>query len=595
MMQLSVESAFEMSRPAQQPRIFAALFRIRRVAFFNNVIGRFQASRLRVGIALFLSVLFWFGLFFLFFEGFNFLSRYGMIAGPLVEMLFGLFFGSLLLMLMFSTGIILYAGLFASKESEFLLAQPIPTDQIFAFKFQEAMFFACWGFLLLGSPLMIAYGLCSEAPLVFYPLALGYFLAFALIPGSLGAILCLAIALLLPRRKWELFIGGCVAVVIGGGLIAFRAWQTADGPALSVSWIHSLLRSVRLGNLPFLPSQWITRGLLAARTSTGLAESGFYFLVLVSNGLFAYLVTAWTFRLGYRKAYDRVQGDQGGRILRGGEWLDRLLERLLFPIPRPVRVLLRKDIRVFLRDPVQWLQVLIFSSLLGFYFINLGRVQYYANSPYWKNLIGFFNLAVMGLLLATFTSRFVFPMLSLEGRKFWLLGLSPVSRAGILWGKFAFAAGGSLMVTLPLTIVGAFALRLEPMLVVLQFATLLILCFGVSGISVGLGARFPDMRETDPSKIAAGFGGTLNLVASLVFIFVVILLLAVPCHLYSAAQHAQTWSASMERLEVESQGITVGQFRWWLAGSVTVCLALGAAAVYLPMRIGRKAFEALEF
>ena len=60
----------------------------------------------------------------------------------------------------------------------------------------------------------------------------------------------------------------------------------------------------------------------------------------------------------------------------------------------------------------------------------------------------------------------------------------------------------------------------------LQFGTLLILCFGVSGISVGLGARFPDMRETDPSKIAAGFGGTLNLVASLLFIFVVLGIIA---------------------------------------------------------------------
>ena len=38
---------------------------------------------------------------------------------------------------------------------------------------------------------------------------------------------------------------------------------------------------------------------------------------------------------------------------------------------------------------------------------------------------------------------------------------------------------------------------------------------GLSGLSVGLGAIVPNFRETDPSKIAVGFGGTLNLVAGL--------------------------------------------------------------------------------
>ena len=61
-----------------------------------------------------------------------------------------------------------------------------------------------------------------------------------------------------------------------------------------------------------------------------------------------------------------------------------------------------------------------------------------------------------------------------------------------------------------------------------------VLCLGLSGISVGLGARLPNLRETDPSKIAAGFGGTLNLLVSLVFIFAIVTALALPCHLYFA-------------------------------------------------------------
>ena len=60
-------------------------------------------------------------------------------------------------------------------------------------------------------------------------------------------------------------------------------------------------------------------------------------------------------------------------------------------------------------------------------------------------MVSFLNLSVVGLLLSTFTTRFIFPMISLEGRRFWILGLLPVRRETILWSKFFFAAGGSIL------------------------------------------------------------------------------------------------------------------------------------------------------
>ena len=39
----------------------------------------------------------------------------------------------------------------------------------------------------------------------------------------------------------------------------------------------------------------------------------------------------------------------------------------------------------------------------------------------------------IALLLCTYTGRFVYPMLSLEGRKFWVLGLLPFFMAGLLF------------------------------------------------------------------------------------------------------------------------------------------------------------------
>ena len=100
------------------------------------------------------------------------------------------------------------------------------------------------------------------------------------------------------------------------------------------------------------------------------------------------------------------------------------------------------------------------------------------------------------------------------------------------------------------------------------------LCLGLSGISVGLGARLPNLRETDPSKIAAGFGGTLNLLVSLVFIFAIVTALAVPCHLYFLGQE----NPDTSRLRSCNTG-----FRFWLTVAISVSLAIGAIGTILPL------------
>src|SRR5262249_46295893 len=188
------------------------------------------------------------------------------------------------------------------------------------------------------------------------------------------------------------------------------------------------------------------------------------------------------------------------------------------------------------RDPAQWSQFLIFFCLLGFYFLSIRRLGYDVQNPYFTNLLSFLNLAVTALILSTFTSRFIFPLLSLEGRNFWVLGLLPLRRDAILWGKFAFSCGISLVATEILVILSDLMLRASPAMMALHVGMVALLCLGLSGISVGLGARLPNLKEDDPSKIAAGFGGTLNLLVSLIFIFLIVGTVALPCHLFFAGR-----------------------------------------------------------
>jgi ABC-2 type transport system permease protein len=309
-------------------------------------------------------------------------------------------------------------------------------------------------------------------------------------------------------------------------------------------------------------------------------------MVLSAHAGLCYLAAAAMARDLYFRGYNRVQGGRTVRRRVGLYALDALFHRLFFFLPRSIRLLILKDLRTFRRDPAQWSQFLIFFGLLTFYFLNIPRLGYAVQSPSWRNLVSLLNLSVTALILSTFTSRFIFPLLSLEGRNFWVLGLLPLRREQILWGKFAFSVGISIVVTEILVFLSDLMLNMGVVIIALHLVMVAVLCMGLSGISVGLGARLPNLRESDPSKIAVGFGGTLNLLVSLVFIFAIVTALAVPCHLYFLGQ---------EHPESTRLALSHGGFRFWLLVAILTSLAIGAVGTILPLRIGMKAFQRMEF
>jgi ABC-2 type transport system permease protein len=540
-------------------------------------------SRLRLLMILLCSAVFWTGLFGLFFEGFRFLSTFVKLSNEIVEYIFGVFFLSLLVMLVFSTGLILYQGLFRSREASYLLTLPTSPDRIFAHKFIEAMAFSSWGFLLLGSPMMVAYGINQGAPWPFYALILLFLLAFVTIPGCVGGIGAILLANLLPRSRRAIVAVLGAATLAALVLLGSRIYYV-PGDMLSRDWLDALLRRLSFSQHALLPSRWMSHGLVSAARGD-YREGLFYLGVTTSHAAMSYLIAAICARDLYRQGYSRVQGGRSSRRRVGWYGLDALFHRVFFFVRRPVRLLILKDLRTFRRDPAQWSQFLIFFGLLAFYFVNIRRLGYHVQNAYFRNLLSFLNLAVTALILSTFTSRFIFPMLSLEGRNFWVLGLLPLSRSEILWGKFAFAAGISLVVTEFLIILSDSMLQIGPLMTLLHALTVVILCLGLSAISVGLGARMPNLKEDDPSKIAAGFGGTLNLLVSLVFIFLIVAALALPCQLFLAGQ------------QLHGSGIVIEaqpRLQFWLAMSMIASLGFGTLTVLLSLRLGIRAFDRME-
>ncbi|MCL4252131.1 MAG: hypothetical protein KJ065_28550, partial [Anaerolineae bacterium] len=205
-----------LATPAEEA---AAFWRLRRRTFLMSLKQAFTSSRLRVSLVVFLSVFFWIGLYILFGEAFRFLmNTIGNAATHIetVQAIYNLFFASLMVMLVFSSGIILYGGLYSSQEASLLLTLPVRPERIVLYKFQESLFYSSWGFVLLGSPMLVAYGVQSGAPWYYYALLAPYMLAFIYIPGAVGAILCLLIVHRIPQARLHSLAIMLVATLLVG-------------------------------------------------------------------------------------------------------------------------------------------------------------------------------------------------------------------------------------------------------------------------------------------------------------------------------------------------------------------------------------------
>lgn len=500
--------------------------------------------------------------------------------GAIVEALFDLLFFTLGTMLIFSTGIILYASLFTSPEARFLLCSPARADHIFATKFQAAVGFSSWGFVILGVPIFVGYGLISGVPWYFYALLPFYLLGYVLLPGSVSAAGCLLLVRYMPRNRKQFFFLVGLAITAG---VAFWVYRIIMGFRQSIisngRELDDLIGQFDLLRSGIAPSHWMTRGVMAA--ARGDLPGALVPLAQVwSNGLLMFLLAAFIAKRVYRTAYDRLSAFGRGKKIYGTSPLDRVMEALVFYLDKRTRVLVVKDFRTFRRDPTQWVVLTLFGGLMmigatnfrQYYGSDLGILDKYA--------ISLANLAGTAVLLCAGLSRFVFPLISLEGRKFWILGLTPLGRGQILWGKFVFAATGSLVVAETLIIASDLMMTVPWQGLLIHAVAVAVIALGLSALNVGLGAYLPNFRETDPSKIVVGFGGTVNMVVGLAFLVAVIAVMVVPFH--------------VTQLAARASGGAVGTSPWVYAG-IPVGLILGVIAVVLPLRAGAKSLREMEF
>lgn len=487
---------------------------------------------LSVFILAYLLVGYW-----LFYSGLEYVYRFPLVGTLLSQRILFLIFGFFFLMLAFSNVVIGYSAFFKSRETEWFLTLPISHRDVYRWKFLEALVVSSWALIFLSLPLMAAYGQVHEVAPPFYGAVFLAFVPFVVLPALVGSWIIMLVVRVLARPWAKRVALIAVAATIAAIFIGMRPVSDAEATAHeAVVSFDRLLRHTRMSVNPYLPSAWLAQSVLS--WGQGLVrEGGFFFLVLLSNALMGLLVgMGWLDRFFYQSwsvslttRAERYQRKALAKQRRGkGRSIDEKLINAIPFLSRPVRALVLKDVRIFWRDPAQWTQFMIFFGLLCIYVLNLRNVAFNFESEFWETMISYLNLTASSLTLSTLTTRFVFPQFSLEGRRLWIVGLAPVGLRKILMQKFWMSSLGAMAITVTLMVISSVMLRMTLGRVLFFAGAIALMSVTLSGLASGLGALFPNFKEDNPSKIVSGFGGTLCLVVSFVYITLFVGLTALP-------------------------------------------------------------------
>ena len=434
-------------------------------------------------------------------------------------------FLTFLAFLAFSGVVTALSTFFLSDDLRLLMGAPVAAGRLFMARFTRTVGQASWMVIIFMAPILLGVGIASCAPLVYYFTAVLAVVPFVVIPVAIGAAMTLLLVNVLPARRAR-------------DLLMLASLMFAAAIVLTLRFIQPE-RLMRVENLPditdffatlqspiapLLPSFWAGEVLFAGLQGAGDLLHG---TALWTTALAFTVVLAAADRRWHFAGYSRSQEAPKARVtsLRIVDWLAHAL-----PLSTVRRQLLVKDVKVFLRDVSQWLQLLPLFALVLLYLYNfsaldLERIPYMSGVI--KNVYALVNLGMAGFVVATVAVRFVFPAVSAEGAAFWLVRTSPISMRDFLWSKFWTGLVPMVLFVEVLTIVANEFMGVDPFLKVIAAVAVVFMTFAMVGLAVGLGARYPRFGA-DPNQVAGSYGGVAFMILAVLYIIVMIVLLGWP-------------------------------------------------------------------
>jgi len=497
----------------------------RLLAMRNNVARR----RMRPIIGTLLTLAFWIGCFAFFVKALDYFQTIGDFGPLLTQRLLILLFVTFAIVLLISNTVSALTTFYLADDVNLLLAAPVDTRLLHHARFVETLISSSWMVLLFGLPAFLAYGVVYEAGPLFYVGTVATLVPFLVVFGAIGVLITTGLVLVFPAQRARDGLLVLVGLLIGAAFLTARMLRPerlaeADGLVGFAAFL------VGFGGTPspYLPTTWageVLIPLLGARDGDPL----FFLALLVTTAAVLFLASSALVERVFLTAWTRAQQ---GRIGSGPERrLARFLQSVTRPLPRATGLLLSKDVTIFLRDASQWSQLLLLAALVGIYVFNFRALPTSDGTPLaivLRDVAAFCNLGLAAFVTTAVSVRFVYPMVSLEGRSWWILRSAPISIPELWWSKFCIGYVPLLVLGEVLVAATNYFLDVGHGLTVVFALTLLPMIAAIVSLGLAFGAAYPRLDTQNAAQIATGFGAILYMVVCLGVITVVCALEAWP-------------------------------------------------------------------
>jgi ABC-2 type transport system permease protein len=488
----------------------------------------------------------------------------------LLILVFGVFFGILLL----SATITALQTFFLASDVSLLLATPTGFRRLHHARFIETLVASSWMLVIFGLPVFLAYGWAFDAGPLYYVALLAVLGSFVVIPTAIGVLVATGLVLVFPARGARDTLAVGAGLLLAGVVILVRMLdpERLAHPSGLVGFAGFLATFESTGS-PYWPTTWAARTLVPLLRGQPGAP-WFNLALLASTAAMLAAVSATLVEHVYLKAWSKAQV---GRV-RAGESerpLGRWLGRLATPLPPLARLLVVKDVTVFIRDASQWSQLLLLAAVVAIYVYNFRALPIDGDSflaERMRSIAIVLNLGLGAFVTTAVAVRFVFPMVSLEGRSWWILRTAPVPLRRIWQTKFWMGFVPLAVFATALVVLTNRILSVPPLPATIIAALLIGLVAAIVAMGLAFGAVHPKLDTGNAAQIATGFGAIVYMAAALGLTFVVVAFSAWPigCLLW-------TDRYGLRPSAMETTGIVAG---------VTLAAAATAVATVVARRRG---------
>jgi ABC-2 type transport system permease protein len=497
--------------------------------------------------------------------------------------LLGMAVMTFLAVLIFSNVITALSTFFLSEDLELVGALPVSRDSLFLARYLEMILDSSWMIVIFGTPVYVAFGVVYGAGFIYYAAIPVVTIPFILIPAGTGVIVTMALVSAFPARRIRdiIFLMAVLAAAILFVLFRFLQPEKLVNPDVQLE-VMDFISTLQAPMKSWMPNLWAAE-IFSQLARGSLAASGRLYLALLwTSGLGATALALLFSRAFYPESFSKSQEATRTLISRTGP-VGRAVNAAASLFGLATRQMVVKDTLFFMRDTTQWSQVFLLGAIMVIYIFNfrflpLSRLP--VDQFKIQNLVSYMNIGLAGFVVTALSVRFVFPMVSLEGKAFWIVKSSPLSLRGFLWSKFLISVLPLLIIGEALIVITNFFLKVSPVVWYVGVATMFGMSFAICGMGVGLGARFPRFNAENPAKVATSFGGVIYMIIAMTVIGFIVLMEATPTYIYFHAG-------------MKGMALTSGELAYIAASFALVMAAMTAATVW-PMKIGLKWIENLE-